>query len=205
MCRLEFKIKLSVGGELRLLLVFKWRDFGRKNGWRREKGFVIDICFCHTYNCALESPLVVITWLTVPVLLSNGLHFIRGGKMLAVLDYINNKLQDLEKEKVTLGLEVKDDRSKDRNRQYETSLLVDASSIVGRQADKDALVQRLLADEPCNKNFSIVPIVGMGGVGKTTLARLLYNEKLVKDHFDLKAVVPLLSVDIERVSPHLYV
>ncbi|KAJ0672802.1 putative P-loop containing nucleoside triphosphate hydrolase, leucine-rich repeat domain superfamily [Helianthus annuus] len=29
----------------------------------------------------------------------------------------------------------------------------------------------------------------MGGVGKTTLARLLYNEKLVKDHFELKAWV----------------
>ncbi|PWA36361.1 NBS-LRR resistance-like protein [Artemisia annua] len=111
------------------------------------------------------------------------------------LDNITKKLQDLEKEKESLGLmvksgslEVKDDRPKDKNRVLETSL-VDASSIVGRQGEKDELIDKLLGDDPRNKNFSIVPIVGMGGVGKTTLAKLLYNEKKVVSHFELKAWV----------------
>ncbi|KAJ0665485.1 putative P-loop containing nucleoside triphosphate hydrolase, leucine-rich repeat domain superfamily [Helianthus annuus] len=101
------------------------------------------------------------------------------------LDDITTKLQDLEKEKVTLGLIVKDERSK---RTYQTSLF-DTTGIVGRQEEKKELLVKLLGDEPCDKNFSIVPIVGMGGLGKTTLARLLYDDEEVKKHFELMAWV----------------
>ncbi|KAJ0860343.1 putative virus X resistance protein-like, coiled-coil [Helianthus annuus] len=118
-------------------------------------------------------------------------NFPRDATMLAKLDDISTKLQDLVKEKADLGLRVEEEtRPKNNNRRFQTSV-VDPSSIVGRQAEKEALVQQLLspAEEPCDRNYSIVPIVGMGGVGKTTLARLLYNEKKVKNHFELKAWV----------------
>lgn len=64
--------------------------------------------------------------------------------------------------------------------------LVDASGIVGREGDKKVLLQKLLGgeDESCNRNFSVVFIVGVGGVGKTTL--LLYGEVGGKDHFKLR-------------------
>ncbi|KAJ0779492.1 putative P-loop containing nucleoside triphosphate hydrolase, leucine-rich repeat domain superfamily [Helianthus annuus] len=105
------------------------------------------------------------------------------------LDSITTKLKDLVEEKVTLGLSVEEEtRSRNINRRLQTSVF-DASSIIGRQAEKEALVQKLLGDEPSDQNFSIVPIVGMGWVGKTTLARLLYDDKKVKDHFELNAWV----------------
>ncbi|KAM0037069.1 putative P-loop containing nucleoside triphosphate hydrolase, leucine-rich repeat domain superfamily [Helianthus debilis subsp. tardiflorus] len=102
------------------------------------------------------------------------------------LDYMTTKFENLENEKDRLGLiNPKDERPK---RIYQTSL-VDTSTIVGRKEEKKELLVKLLRDEPCDKNFSIVPIVGMGGLGKTTLARILYDDEEVKKHFELMAWV----------------
>ncbi|CAI9277618.1 unnamed protein product [Lactuca saligna] len=79
--------------------------------------------------------------------------------------------------------------------------------IVGREAEKKALIQKLLGgkDESCNEKFSIVPIVGMDGVGKTTLARLLYEEKEVKDDFEVRAWVSVsYEFDISNIRKVIY-
>ncbi|XP_076895442.1 putative disease resistance RPP13-like protein 1 [Bidens hawaiensis] len=104
------------------------------------------------------------------------------------LDNITAKLKDLIEDKATLGLSVKvETMPRNNNRRLQTSVV--HASIVGRQAEKEALVHNLLGGEPCDQNFSIVPIVGMGGVGKTHLARHLYHDKQVQDHFQLRAWV----------------
>ncbi|XP_024172166.2 putative disease resistance protein RGA3 isoform X1 [Rosa chinensis] len=69
-----------------------------------------------------------------------------------------------------------------------TSSFVDISTIFGRQVQKDRLVTELLRRREGRPGL-VIPIVGMGGLGKTTLAQLVFNDAQVQAHFDIKAWV----------------
>ncbi|KAA8518009.1 hypothetical protein F0562_015483 [Nyssa sinensis] len=57
-----------------------------------------------------------------------------------------------------------------------------SSNVVGRENDKEAIIQ-LLMHSTDEENVSIIPIVGLGGLGKTTLAQLVYNDYRVQSQF----------------------
>ncbi|XP_038979856.1 putative disease resistance RPP13-like protein 1 isoform X1 [Phoenix dactylifera] len=65
-----------------------------------------------------------------------------------------------------------------------TSHMVDESSIYGRERDKQEVID-LLFSEGVGNGVSVIPIVGKGGLGKTTIAQLVYNDSKVKEYFDL--------------------
>ncbi|KAH7513295.1 hypothetical protein FEM48_Zijuj12G0185000 [Ziziphus jujuba var. spinosa] len=58
---------------------------------------------------------------------------------------------------------------------------VEEDDVVGFANDTTTLV-KLLTDQG-NMDLEVVSIIGMGGLGKTTLARKIYNNTLVKDRF----------------------
>ncbi|XP_021822820.1 putative disease resistance protein RGA3 [Prunus avium] len=64
---------------------------------------------------------------------------------------------------------------------------VQEDNIIGRDQDKTAIIQLLKDLDPIStENVSTISIVGFGGLGKTALGKLVFNDKEVQDHFDLK-------------------
>ncbi|XP_020992245.2 putative disease resistance protein At3g14460 [Arachis duranensis] len=68
------------------------------------------------------------------------------------------------------------------------SSLIESSDIYGRNGDKEAII-KLLFEETCDDKLSVISIEGIGGIGKTTLAQLVYNDARVKEKFAIKAWV----------------
>uniref|UniRef100_A0A7N2M525 Disease resistance protein RGA3 n=1 Tax=Quercus lobata TaxID=97700 RepID=A0A7N2M525_QUELO len=85
------------------------------------------------------------------------------------------------------------------NRDRETYSFVLEEDVVGREDDKKEII-KLLLDANTVENVSIIPIVGIGGLGKTTLAQLIYNDEIVKNNFELKFWICLSdNFDIKHI------
>jgi hypothetical protein len=97
------------------------------------------------------------------------------------------RLESLAQQKDVIGL--REGAGGKLSERLPTTSLVEESKICGRNDEKEAIINLLLSDDACGKDMSVIAIVGMGGIGKTTLAQLVYNNDKVKEHFNLEAWV----------------
>ncbi|CAL5331117.1 unnamed protein product [Camellia sinensis] len=96
----------------------------------------------------------------------------------------------------------------------DSTSLFDEPRIYGREHDQRKIIELLVrGDESSHNNIGVIPIVGMGGIGKTTLAQMVYNDETVQKHFDLKAwvcvsdefdIIRITKAILESVTPQTF-
>ncbi|CDP22268.1 unnamed protein product, partial [Coffea canephora] len=116
---------------------------------------------------------------------------------------INTNLKRINQQANDLGLVIK--------YQIEAALPADAAgatasrqtdsivvpNVVGRAGDESKIVEMLLTSE---KVLSVIPITGPGGLGKTTLAKSVYNNPKIDGHFGQKIWVCVAKEHIKIIE-----
>ncbi|XP_028117281.1 putative disease resistance protein RGA4 [Camellia sinensis] len=121
--------------------------------------------------------------------LSNPLPF--RFKMANKVKNINLLLDDLCKGANDIGLRLADQILNAASTSVEprevnfrlTHPFVDDKQVVGRDGDVSTVIDMLLSSDNTVDDLPVIAIVGMGGMGKTTLAQLVYNNEKVVKHF----------------------
>ncbi|KAM5574811.1 putative disease resistance RPP13-like protein 1 [Rosa sericea] len=113
---------------------------------------------------------------------------------------INDRLQEISQRKDQFGLN-KTGTSYAKEWKMPPSSCQPDGPVIGREKDKMKIFEFLYKEEPCTTmNFHVVAIVGMPGVGKTTLAGHVFKE-VAEEKFDLKVWVSVSDdFDLVRVT-----
>ncbi|KAM5575126.1 putative disease resistance protein RGA3 [Rosa sericea] len=149
-------------------------EIGKREAKKQERqGSDVEVRFSFRSNCFCLARLKVVT---------------RRYKIGSAIKDLNEELTQIsvEKNKFNFQSTIPPVNVEQPNPRPITSSFVDISTIYGRDVEKERLVSELLRK---GRPGLVIPIVGMGGLGKTTLTQLVFKDPRVQAHFDIKAWV----------------
>ena len=114
-------------------------------------------------------------------------------KMAHQIKHIKERFDKAAADRLKFGLQINDSENRVVKRRELTHSYVIGSDVIGREHDKQKIIDMLLQD---SNSLSVIPIVGIGGLGKTTLAKAVFNDKSLDETFPLKMWV-CVSDDFE--------
>ncbi|KAM3298101.1 hypothetical protein ACQJBY_039860 [Aegilops geniculata] len=112
--------------------------------------------------------------------------FVFRKRMGRKLHRIVQDIEALMDEKDTFGFGNKQQQPVSNQWREMDGDIFDLKKITSRSREKDNKnIIDILVAQANNADLTVVPIVGMGGLGKTTLAQLVYNDPEIEKHFDV--------------------
>ncbi|GFZ00740.1 hypothetical protein Acr_14g0003750 [Actinidia rufa] len=124
--------------------------------------------------------------------------------MAYLLKDARDRLDDMASDRskfypVEQGVDLLVIRNKEREQTYS---YVFEPNVVGRDADKKE-IKKMIMETRNEVNVSVIAMTGIGGIGKTTLAQLVYNDAEVERYFQLKmwvsGWVSLIAFDMDPI------
>jgi len=134
----------------------------------------------------------------VRLFFSRSNQFVYGLRMGHRVKALRERLDDIEINSKKFNFDVRGEE-----RASLTTLRKETTSsepeIIGRESDKEA-VKSFLMNSNYEHNVSVIFVVGMGGLGKTTLAQHVFNDEQVKAHFGVRLWVSVSGgLDVRKI------